>query len=507
MSIFESPTYVSQHAFPAITTTSSAQAVIDVLAYAGSWPRDAMTTRTFAEYNAGTGTLGKVDDALNTDTTPAPPTDTDVDGIPDTWETANSLNPNDDTDSKAIHASGYANIEVYLNEVAETITGQAPAGDTLAPAAPIALRVSMLTSSTDSPAYITALADYEVANLAGALAPTNGTSDMDSVTPTEWQNNDPGTGDLQAVLTAWSGGAKMLGSKLIVHGGGHTDSANNGVYIFDFSGTTAPIGWDSPLIVSDVADVTEDTATYSDGRPTSIHTYDGMVYATHNDHIYRFLGAIYGPTGSGTQTSFKFNMATGSWSQLPNYPHSTVYGGMKTIYDAVSGNIFVLSNEEFDGYFFRTDDDTYSGIKSFSEFVPWNSSGAWDSSRGRGIIVGDDANTIFTLNFSTETVTTSTFTPTGDTTIFSDSGFSAVYDTSRDVYWLFGGPTAGSGWTTIYEMDAGTWVTTAHTLTGDSITRVGGMIGSFGRFAYMDDWRAIGIVGSGTQPVSLIKLP
>jgi len=41
------------------------------------------------------------------------PTDTDGDGIPDAWETANGLNPNDATDAALIAANGYANIENY----------------------------------------------------------------------------------------------------------------------------------------------------------------------------------------------------------------------------------------------------------------------------------------------------------------------------------------------------------------------------------------------------------
>lgn len=45
------------------------------------------------------------------------PTDTDGDGIPDEWETANGLDPNDESDAMAISESGYANIEVYVNSL------------------------------------------------------------------------------------------------------------------------------------------------------------------------------------------------------------------------------------------------------------------------------------------------------------------------------------------------------------------------------------------------------
>ena len=135
MSIYTNPTYLSQpHPFPAITTTSALQAYDDVLQWAGSWPRDAMTTRTVNEAKNGTGTLGKLNDPLNTATGPAPLPDSDLDGIPDSWESSHGLNPNDGQDSRRIHSSGYANIEVYLNEVAQQITGQTPPStDTTAP--------------------------------------------------------------------------------------------------------------------------------------------------------------------------------------------------------------------------------------------------------------------------------------------------------------------------------------------------------------------------------------
>ena len=47
-------------------------------------------------------------------------TDTDGDGIPDTYEDANSLDKNSAADANLLHTSGYTNLEVYLNSLFET---------------------------------------------------------------------------------------------------------------------------------------------------------------------------------------------------------------------------------------------------------------------------------------------------------------------------------------------------------------------------------------------------
>lgn len=45
--------------------------------------------------------------------------DSDNDGMPDAWEIKNKLNPNNAGDATTINASGYSNIEVYLNSVVD----------------------------------------------------------------------------------------------------------------------------------------------------------------------------------------------------------------------------------------------------------------------------------------------------------------------------------------------------------------------------------------------------
>ena len=49
--------------------------------------------------------------------------DTDQDGMPDSWETANGLNPNDPEDRNGVGEGGYTNLENYLNSMVSYPTG------------------------------------------------------------------------------------------------------------------------------------------------------------------------------------------------------------------------------------------------------------------------------------------------------------------------------------------------------------------------------------------------
>ena len=106
-----------------VNTTSPAQAKIDVLAYAGaSFPaRDIIDTRIVNDVINKTGSsIESTDDqpegAWPTLTSTTPPTDTDHDGMPDEWEAAVCLNPNDANDRNDDRDDdGYTNLEEYLN--------------------------------------------------------------------------------------------------------------------------------------------------------------------------------------------------------------------------------------------------------------------------------------------------------------------------------------------------------------------------------------------------------
>ena len=57
--------------------------------------------------------------------------DTDGDGMPDEWETAHGLNPNDKSDGNGIGEEGYTNLEIYMNSLVADITAKQNEGGEL----------------------------------------------------------------------------------------------------------------------------------------------------------------------------------------------------------------------------------------------------------------------------------------------------------------------------------------------------------------------------------------
>jgi pectate lyase len=109
-------------AMPFVTTSSATDALVAVLARAGAtFPsRDTVDGRVANEVATGTGSI--IDDPSQIGGYPllaagTAPVDSDHDGIPDDWEIAHGLNPNDPTDAAKIAPNGYTWLENYLNEL------------------------------------------------------------------------------------------------------------------------------------------------------------------------------------------------------------------------------------------------------------------------------------------------------------------------------------------------------------------------------------------------------
>ncbi len=116
---------------PALPAQSATDAYDAVLANAGAIlpRRDAVDARVVQETRTGTATgtgsigNGIIDNPAGVGGWPvyiagAVPPDADHDGMPDAWETAHGSNPNDENDRNIITATGYTNLENYLNSIA-----------------------------------------------------------------------------------------------------------------------------------------------------------------------------------------------------------------------------------------------------------------------------------------------------------------------------------------------------------------------------------------------------
>ena len=124
---------LTRNPFPTITYTPTDQLRTYLLNNAGAWPRDPMDTRlmSFVASNTISGAAPNTNPAGDgllpayVGSPPAAPTDTDADGMPDSWEVTKGTNPAvANTNAHTLSAVGYTDLEVYLNELSSSrITG------------------------------------------------------------------------------------------------------------------------------------------------------------------------------------------------------------------------------------------------------------------------------------------------------------------------------------------------------------------------------------------------
>jgi hypothetical protein len=121
----------------AVTTHSAEKAFEKILEYCGSsYKRDSVDLRIIHEVSTGIVTYsdggnGSKNGLIDTQSAVGgwpvlqsadAPNDTDEDGMPDDWETANNLNPEDGGDAQLKSVDGiYPNVEVYLYSLVNDI--------------------------------------------------------------------------------------------------------------------------------------------------------------------------------------------------------------------------------------------------------------------------------------------------------------------------------------------------------------------------------------------------
>ncbi|MDH5672751.1 MAG: pectate lyase precursor [Myxococcales bacterium] len=106
-----------------VTVDDVQDAYAAVLARAGAFPRDVVTTTAVSDVEAGSGSWGHFYpvDLMAGLTPAAPPTDADEDGMADDWELQQGLDPSDGSDHASVMPSGYTAIEDYVNGLADAL--------------------------------------------------------------------------------------------------------------------------------------------------------------------------------------------------------------------------------------------------------------------------------------------------------------------------------------------------------------------------------------------------
>lgn len=372
------------------------------------------------------------------------------------------------------------------------------------------------TLAQGGPTYVSSLAAYQVAAL---TSPTNGKATLQSVTPAIWGPGAAGQIN-DRVYEPWCGGPKIVGTIAAIYhqGGGHQDSYNNGLYKFDFSGTSAPVGWVPPLTISTptVATAGQDNGgSNGDGLPQAVHAYDGMIEI--GGSLYRYGGS---QTGGGGMISalWRYTISNNQWTRLADGPFGSggPLLGIQPNASLPNGKMVAIGG-------FGGNNSSYAfyapgGSWSAQKFGTGLSGGTWPTQPSVGyrpttnttgtlLIIGADYAMTATVDWVAETITGATVRSLG---ALVSAGPILYYDAPQDLFLCMPGNPGSSTIGPFYKLNPATWALTTQALSGTTMTNVevgGPYRGHFNRYTVHTGWRAMFVHFARAGSVYVIKLP
>jgi hypothetical protein len=176
------------------------------------------------------------------------------------------------------------------------------------------------------------------------------------------------TSSCSATISAWSGGiADTTRNRLVIWGGGHTDSANNALYYLDLNTLTM-----NQLTTASPVNASGCIGVNPDGQAQARHTYDTLAYIANQDRLWAFGGSLACSSGDSASDSWTFSFATKTWTSED--PHSgptppgngTVSANLADTsdYDPVTGRVFM--DDEVSLYSYNYSTNTYTLVHGFN---------------------------------------------------------------------------------------------------------------------------------------------
>jgi hypothetical protein len=360
------------------------------------------------------------------------------------------------------------------------------------------------------PSAISALAPYQCHQF------PNSRADAINPCPTESCSYSVGGGaavGFSAIMDAWSGGAyDTKRDRLLVFGGGHNDYYGNQVIAFDLNAGT----WSQLIAPSNVSGSDTTTAGgqssghYADGKPTSRHTVNLIQYSHQLDSM--ITPACSAPAGlmgiGGIPKADRFNLATNTWSVLPDIPRVSSFEEFAGAWSAtdVFGDIWVQSTTNSNNRLYKYDVSANSWSASNNPFSAGFYFGAGaavavDTKRNRMFTIGHDSdgNSVHFL-WNLNDINTGWTSLSGVPSALNfDSPCGLVYDPIGDrlIAWR--------GGTTLYIMNCSTLAWSTQTITGAN-PGAAEPRGTYGRMQYVPSMHGIVLVSTVSTSVYFIKL-
>ncbi len=179
------------------------------------------------------------------------------------------------------------------------------------------------------------------------------------------------TGSCYGVVDAWNSAVVDTNRNILwVWGGGHNDYSGNEIYAFNLN-TLKMTRANNP------ANPTPTCAdAFSNGTPSSRHTYGGTVYIPTADEMFVFGGVPYCPSGGFISDSWALALSqvgssgTGGWTQLNptivgnggNGP-SNQYGNSQMQYDPNTGLVF-LNESTYGLWSYNASTNTFTSLNT-----------------------------------------------------------------------------------------------------------------------------------------------
>lgn len=323
----------------------------------------------------------------------------------------------------------------------------------------------------------------------------------------------------QKVINAWGGAAlDTRRLRFLVFGGGHAGYVGNEIYAVGLrAGEVERLTDPSRGFRLTERGKADDPCVdqLPDGRPTSRHSYNHLVYMPNVDRMWMFGGSRACRKGSFTNDTWTFDLQSKQWQAMRatgDIPPPRVLSAM---YDPETERVLVVAGNALYSYSFST--NHYQRLAKYPKEIPgfYLMSATLNAEDRNVLIVGggkeSKPDVVYRISLDPASDYERTEIPTsGDTAILRAHAPGVAYIPGSGTYAAWDGAIkagAAQDIEKIYFLDTRTWVWSARRFPGGPRRHEGdGPYGTYGRFRYVPELGSFAVVNHVDEPAFLLKM-